>query len=234
MHELHHYRLCPFSRSIRLALDELQIAVDLIEERPWEWRPAFLAINPAGNLPVLRLDQGQGTILVGAYAISEYLGDTLPRHPVDGGPVPLFPGSGIERAECRQLVDWFHRKTNDEATRHLLEEKLYKRFRSGFGEAPDVETMRAVRQNLGYSLGYIDFLLGDRQWLAGDALSFADLAAAAHVSVADYLNEIDWAAHAPMQDWYARLKSRPSMRRILAERVPGAAPPPRHYGDPDF
>ena len=69
-----HYPLCAFSRSIRLALDECGIEAELAEERTWDWRPEFVALNPAATLPVLVTD-AHGPI-VGAYAISEYLGDT--------------------------------------------------------------------------------------------------------------------------------------------------------------
>ena len=75
MATLLHYPLCAFSRSIRLALAECGIEATLTEERPWEWRPGFVEINPAGTLPVFLTDE-HGPI-AGAYAISEYLGDTV-------------------------------------------------------------------------------------------------------------------------------------------------------------
>ena len=74
MATLLHYPLCPFSRSIRLALAECGVEVTLTEERPWEWRQGFLEINPAGALPVL-ITEEDGPIC-GAYAISEYLDET--------------------------------------------------------------------------------------------------------------------------------------------------------------
>jgi len=232
MHKLTHFRLCAFSRSIRLVLGELRIEAELVEERPWEIRPEFLALNPAGGLPVLELDGGP--ILYGAYAISEYIGEEITRHPVDGLSVPLFPGNREERAEVRRLVDWFHRKLQDEVSTHLLEEKLLKRFRSGQGQPPDAGVMRAVAANLNYTLGFVDYLMRERHWLAGRELSFADLAAAAHFSSADYFGEINWSGHEAAKLWYARMKSRPAMRAILSDRMPGLAAPPAHYDDPDF
>ena len=74
MATLLHYPLCAFSRSIRLALAECGIEADLVEEKPWEWRPELMALNPAGTLPVLVTDENQP--IAGAYAISEYLADT--------------------------------------------------------------------------------------------------------------------------------------------------------------
>ena len=56
MLKLIHFRLCPLSRSIRLALAERDLAFELEEERAWEWRAGFLALNPAGVVPTLVSD----------------------------------------------------------------------------------------------------------------------------------------------------------------------------------
>ena len=138
MATLLHYPLCPFSRSIRLALAECGIETALTEERPWEWRPGFLGLNPAGSLPVLITD-ADGAI-AGAYAISEYLDETA--RSADGRGFQPFPGDPIARAEARRLADWFHRKFHDEVTSYLVEEKVYRRF-GPKSASPDMEAMRA-------------------------------------------------------------------------------------------
>ncbi len=230
MHKLTHFRLCPFSRSIRLALGELDIEVELIEERPWEWRPEFLALNPAGELPVLQLQDGLA--LCGAYAISEYLAEATPGE--DEEPArPLFPGGPADRAEVRRLVDWFSGKLNREVTQALLNEKVYARLQPGGQATPDVDVLRAIRSNLRYHMSYIGHLAERRRWLAGEDLSFADLAAAAHLSSVDYLGEVPWEEFEAAKIWYARLKSRRAFRSILADRVPGATPA-KHYANLDF
>jgi glutathione S-transferase len=226
MATLLHYPLCPFSRSVRLALAECGIEAELAEERPWEWRAEFLALNPAGSLPVLISDT-DGPIS-GAYAISEYLGETI----ASGGGFQPFPGDTASRAEVRRLVDWFHRKFHDEVTNYLVEEKVYRRF-GPKSASPDMEAMRAGHENLRYHLTYIGHLAEKRSWLAGDALSFADLAAAAHLSALDYLGEVPWEDHEPAKHWYALLKSRPSFRPLLADRVAGFIPSGT-YADLDF
>ena len=231
MHTLAHYRLCPASRAIRIALGELAIETELVEEKPWEWRPEFLAINPSGELPVLRLDDG--VLLCGAYAISEYLAEEFTHHPIDGLTVPLFPGNSEERAEVRRLVDWFHRKLNREVVRDLLHEKLFARIAGRPPRNPDMEVLRAVRANLRYHLRYISFLADHRRWLAGDEMSFADIAAAAHLSCVHFFGEVPWEEFPNAKEWYVRIKSRRSFRPILADRVPGVTPPP-HYEDLDF
>jgi glutathione S-transferase len=231
MNTLTHFRLCPFSRSARLALAELGIEAELAEERPWEWRADFLALNPAGELPVLQLDGVPA--LCGIYAISEYLGEAPAGEGDEGQPFALFPGDRAQRAEIRRLVDWFNDKFNREVTRELLQEKVYTRLQPDAVGSPDVEFLRAIRANLRYHMTYVNYLADHRRWLGGEELSFADLAAAAHLSTADYLGEVPWEEFAVAKTWYARLKSRRAFRAILADRVPGALPV-AHYADLDF
>jgi glutathione S-transferase len=232
MLRLIHYSLDPFSRSIRLALAECGLVVELEDERPWAWRRDFLMLNPAGTLPVLA--QRQGFILAGAYAISEYLGDTHGKVNGEGPPRNLlFPGSASERAEVRRLVEWFHVKMDQEASRYFLEERLYQRFSDLGRSTPDTDIIKAGRANLRYHLSYVCHLVEKRPWLAGDELSFADLAAAGHFSVLDYLGEVPWDEFPRAKSWYAKLKARPSFRPLLADRLPGV-PPPQIYAALDF
>jgi glutathione S-transferase len=228
---LTHFPLCPHSRSIRLALSELGVKCEMAEERPWDWRPEFLALNPSGDLPVLELDGS--AVLAGAYAISEYLDEARPGSE-EGRRMVLFPGDAQSRAEVRRLVDWFHKKLDGEVTRELLREKLHPRVRPELAsQTPDTDLMRAIGANLRYHMSYMNHLVDQRSWLAGDDMSFADLAAAAHLSCLDYCDEVPWDEHSAARSWYARVKSRPSFRPLLADRLAGA-PPPKHYADLDF
>ncbi len=230
-YKLTQYRLCPRSRSIRLALGEAGIETELVEEFPWEGRKGFLAKNPAGELPILELSTK--LTLCGVYSISEYIAQETNAPPLGGRAPPLFPGNREERAEVRRLVDWFHGKFDREVSREILFEKVYQRMKPSGQESPDTEILRAIRANLRYHLSYISYLSEQRRWLAGDELSFADLAAAAHVSTLDYLGEMPWDEYPGAKTWYARVKSRPSFRPLLADRVPGTAPP-LAYTDLDF
>lgn len=232
MNRLTHFPLCPHSRSIRLVLNEMQIEHELQLELPWAWRKAFLAMNPGGNLPVLELENHM--VLAGTYPISEYLAEEAASDPgASTGTTPLFPGDIEARAEARRLVDWFHIKCHREVTQDLLYEKHYARAASVKGHSPDSSVLIATSQNLKQHMRYIGFLIDYRRWLAGDELSFADLAAAGHVSCLDYLGVIDWEKYPSARDWYVRIKSRRSFQGILDDRVPGLAPP-AYYADPDF
>ena len=159
MRTLYHLWMSPFCRKARIFLGEKRLEHELRIENIWERREEFLALNPAGTVPVLvEID---GTAISGADVICE-----------------------------------FH-------------------------------------ANIHMHLTYLSFLVERRRWLAGDDFSMADVAAAAHLSCVDYLGDVPWEDHPEARDWYARLKSRPSMRSVLSDRMPGF-PPPRHYADLDF
>jgi glutathione S-transferase len=222
MRILYHFWLSPQSRKLRLILQEKGLDFTLKIERWWERRPEFLALNPAGEVPVLI--EPDGTVLAEANAIVEFLDETYREKLLIG----LNP---LDRAETRRLVAWFDGKMAREVTDPILGERLMKRL-LGSGQ-PDSATLRVAKGNLGHHLDYISFLAERRRWLAGDHFSVADITAAAHLSTLDYLGDVPWDEHELAKDWYARIKSRPSFRPLLSDHLPGT-PPPKHYGDLDF
>lgn len=222
MRTLYHLWLSPYSRKVRIMLAEKGVGFEMRLERVWERRQEFLALNPAGKVPVLV--EGDGTVLADSYAICEYIEETHPEPPIIGRK-PLF------RAEVRRIVAWFDEKFAKEVTSNLLFEKVVKRF-LGMG-APNSDAIRAGNRNIHYHLDYIGYLTEQRNWLAGDDFSLADIAAAAHISCLDYLGDVPWSEHERAKDWYARVKSRPSFRAILGDHIPGLTPP-KHYADLDF
>jgi glutathione S-transferase len=222
MRTLFHLWLDPFARKVRIVLAEKGLDFTLKVEKTWERRPDFLALNPACEVPVLVEDDG--SVLADAAAIAEFLEETHPEP-------ALLPGDAAGRAEARRLAAWFDRKFDQEVSRNLLGEKVMKRF-LGLGH-PHSGAIRAGHSNLHTHLDYIGYLTERRRWLAGDQFSFADIAAAAHLSCIDYLGDVPWDAHEPAKDWYARIKSRPSFRPLLADHIPGINPP-RHYANLDF
>lgn len=222
MRRLFHLWLSPYSRKVRLILKEKGLEFDLEIERIWDRRPEFLALNPAGEVPVLI--EESGLVLSDANVIAEYLEEAYPERPLMGPSI-------LERAECRRLVAWFDNKFNREVTRNLVDEKIMKRL-VGFGQ-PDSLAIRAGYANLHTHLDYIAYLVERRNYLSGDDFSLADITAAAHLSAVDYLGDVPWDQHEPAKTWYARVKSRPSFRPLLTDHVPGSAPPP-HYADLDF
>jgi glutathione S-transferase len=219
---LYHLPLSAGSRAVRLALAEKRLAFARQAEPVWERRPAFLELNPAGEVPVLV--EHEGATVCGAGVILEYLDEAHAER-------PLIATAPAERAECRRLADWFARGFHAEVTHRLLNEKVLKRYlRLGH---PDSEVIRAGRTSLLPHLEYLAWLAERRRWLAGDELSRADLVAAAELSVVDYLGDVPWHDYGPARDWYAKIKSRPAFRPLLEDYVPGVTPP-AHYGDLDF
>ena len=226
---LFYHPLCPFSRYVRLILGEYGIEVRLVEERFWERREEFLLLNPAGQIPVLVAD-GQPAI-PGASIIAEYIEETHTAERENR----LLPATPGERVEVRRLASWFNDKFHSEVSGPLVSERVFKRHMTleQGGGPPDTGAMRAARHNIRYHLAYIGWLVRTRDWLAGDRLSLADLAAAAHLSAADYLGDVPWTADEAAKNWYARVKSRPSFRTILADTLAGL-PPAKSYADLDF
>ena len=220
MWKLYQFALCPFSRKVRLALAEKGVAHDLERVYPWDAADEFYALNPAGRVPVLH-DPDRRQVLVDSQAICEYFEETEDR-------TPLILGNAVQRAEIRRLVALFDQNFFADVTHPLLHEKMKKRLVLRL--TPDSGALRNAMKLAHEHLEYIDWLVGNRRWLAGAQLSLADFAAAAQISVADYLGGIDWDGHEEAHGWYRVMKSRPSFRSLLTEKMEGL-PPPRHYAD---
>ena len=221
MLRLYHVPLSPFCRKVRLVLAEKKMDVELIEERYWEQSTEFLRRNPAGKVPILRHD---GALLTESTPICEYLEELNPE------PL-LIPKDAKARYEMRRLVSWFDDKFHHEVTSNLLYERVNKKV-SGQG-FPDSKNIKEGARKIKYHLDYMAWLLEHRRWLAGDTMTLADFAAAAHLSSLDYISDVDWNRSSVVKDWYAKIKSRPAFRNILSDQVSGF-PPPRHYNDLDF
>ena len=220
MWQLYQFPLCPFSRKLRLLMSEKGIAFELLRENPWEGSDEFFALNPALRTPVLR-DPAKGLTLCDSRAIGEYLEETVDK-------AAMIAGTAANRAEVRRLVALFDENFYEQVTAPLLHERMKKRL--VLRQSPDSRTLREAMRLAHEHLYYIDYLIDNRPWLAGATMSLADLAAAAQISVADYLGGLDWSAHEQARGWYSVFKSRPSFRPLLTERM-DVIQPPSHYGD---
>jgi len=223
MWRLYQFPLCPFSRKVRLLLGEKGIGYDLVRESPWEAQDAFLDLNPAGTTPAMVEDE-KNIVLADSQVICEYFEETVEK-------LPLINGSAAGRAEIRRLTAWVDQTVYRDVVAPLLEERMKKRI--VHRAPPDGGQLRLAMRNANTHMDYMDYLLDHRSWLAGGTMSLADITAAAHISVADYLGGIDWAGHEPVKRWYAGFKSRPSFRPLLSERMEAIMPPP-YYEKPDF
>lgn len=222
MWTLHHFPLCPFSRKVRIALAEKDVEFALELDYPWDRSDRLMDLNPAGQTPALVGERGAP--LADSDAICEYFEETVEK-------APLLGSGAAARAEVRRLTAWFDQKCYAEAVNPLMGERMYKRL--VLRQPPDARVLRASSQALGAHLDYIEGLLGERRWLAGNSFSLADIAAFAQLSVADYLGGLPLNGYPDAKQWYSAVKSRPSVRRLLPDRMNGLIPPP-HYDKLDF
>jgi glutathione S-transferase len=201
---------------------EKSVEFDPVIELPWQERHEFAVLNPAMTVPVLT--EENGTVIAGAYAITEYLEDINPDH-------SLLGTDPTSRAEVRRISDWFDIKFDKEVTQLLIGEKIMKRFlKRG---TPEAAAIRCASHNIKHHLSYIEYLADRNNWLAGDYFSYADISAAAQISCVDYLGDVPWEKYERAKEWYARIKSRPSMRAVLKDSIPGLSPA-KHYKNLDF
>ena len=227
MYTLYHHPADPFSRKVRLMLSEKGLEFIAKTEEPWKLRPELLAQNPAGEIPVL--EEPDGHILCGHRPICEYIDEITSR--------PLFGAYARDKAEVRRLCDWFDEKFHKEVTAYLAGEKILTRLNGG---TPSSDAIRAGKTNILSHMNYMEWLLKQRNWLAGEAFTMADFSAAAQFSVLDYIGEVPWdkkengiLVFEETKNWYARVKSRPSFRALLTDRISGILPV-SHYADLDF
>ncbi len=216
-----HHAVSPYCRKIRIALSEKKMLFVLKDEEPWNLSPDVYKLNPAGELPIFLSD---GNVVAGNYAISEFLEDISHE-------VRLLPEDVKARAEVRRLTEWFDEKFYREVYRNIVMEKIHKRFAKGL--APDSRILKIGLNNLNFHLEYIDWLCERNNYLAGEDISLADITAAAHLSIIDYLGDVPWDGYRNAKVWYSKMKSRPSFKDILKDNIKGVLPA-KHYADLDF
>jgi glutathione S-transferase len=222
-YKLYQFVLCPFSRKVRIFLAEKNLQVDFVNENFWEKRNNFIALNPTGHVPVL-LNYEDNSVIAESSIICEYLEE---KH----GGIKLIGDDPASRAEVRRITAWFDHKFFEEVGRYVLYEKIIKYYKNE--GSPNPLYLRASNMNLDTHFQYMEYLLTSRKWLAGNKISLADLTAAAHLSILDYLGHINWKHHPQIKEWYLLVKSRPSFNSILNDCVVGFEPS-RHYTDLDF
>jgi glutathione S-transferase len=202
-------------------MSEKRMLFVLREVEPWNMPDDIYRLNPSGSLPIFVYD---GNVIAGNYAISEYLEETDKEN-------KLMPEDPKARAEIRRLIEWFDTKFYNEVYKNIVAEKVQKRF--GKGEAPDSRILKVGFNNLNYHMEYIDWLCERNNFLVDTGFSTADLAAAAHLSIVDYLGDVPWDSYKNAKLWYSKIKSRPSFKELLKDTIKGILPA-KHYTNLDF
>ncbi|MEC7290457.1 MAG: glutathione S-transferase family protein [Pseudomonadota bacterium] len=224
MKRLWHWPIDPLARTVRLIMGEKGWSFESIEIRPWVSDLELAALAPGASAPaLLDTDAEVKTSAVGSLAICEYVEEAQqnPR---------LLPFTAMEKAEARRLWQWAEESFAG-INNTLLAERVtqwVKRDRS-----PDSLALRQGAHALKNRMTFLNALAGERAYIAGRNLSIADLSVAAHLSAYDYFGDVPWDLTPDLKAWYARMKSRPSFRSLLEDRV-GNAKPVKHYTDLDF
>lgn len=216
-----HSNILPQCRKIRILMAEKKMLYVLKEEIPWALSKDIMKINPAGELPIFIFD---GNIIAGNYAISEFLEETYTQN-------RLIVGNNKERAETRRLIDWFDNKFYHDVYQYIVGEKVYKRF--ALHKPPESKRIQVGINNLRFHLEYIDWIVERNNYLVNDEFSLADISAAAQLSIIDYLGDVPWQDYKNAKLWYSKIKSRPSFKEILNDRIKNIYPS-THYTDLDF
>ena len=218
---LYHLPLSPFCRKVRLLLAEKKLEVVLIEELVWRKRFDFVRLSPSSKVPLLKID---GLFISESNAIFEHLEEVYPNP-------PLLPSVMAEKIEARRLLYWFDDTFHRDVTSKLLYQRVYTNL-SG-SSVVNSSMIKSGLQAMKAHCNYLDMILEKRRWLAGDTMTIADFAGAAHISSLDYIGDIDWSRFEYIKNWYAKIKSRPAFRSLLTDYLPTFLPP-EHYPDLDF
>ena len=221
MRRLYHLPLSPFCRKVRLLLAEKKLEISLIEEPVWKRQSDFIKQSPSSKVPLLKMD---GLTISESNTIFEYLEEVYPTP-------PLLPKIMADRVEARRFAGWFDDTFHQEVTSKLLYQRVYRQLSDS--DQANSSLMKSGMVALKIHLNYLDRILEERRWLAGDIMTIADFAAAAHVSSLDYIGDIDWIGFDSIKNWYAKIKSRPAFRSLLTDYLPTFIPP-KHYADLDF
>jgi len=199
---LYFHPLSSNSRRVTMTARQLGLQLDLIivDMLGGQHRDlAFLELNPNGKVPLL---EDEGFLLWESHAIMQYLADRSPDE-------TLYPREAQSRADVNRWLFWsaYHFTP---AVGLISRERISKRMVGGSGE-PDAEEIRRGESFLVPAARALDEHLSNRQWIAQEKLTLADLAiaaplmhtAAAQLPVLDYSN---------LQTWFSRVRSLDSWR----------------------
>ena len=116
-------------------------------------------------------------------------------------------------------------------SKNILYEKIYKRFEEN--KNPDSIVLRKSIKNIKFHLNYFNILIGQDDWLVGDKITYADIYFSANMSVLDYIDELNFQGFNEVKELYYKVKSRPSFKKILIDRIVGLNPG-KNYKNYDY
>lgn len=219
MQKLYSYALCPFCRAIRFYLNERAIDFELINSSPWEKDNKFNNNDLSIDIPIL-IDGDRDKLPVSGFSsIIQYFDESNHMNRLTGI-------TSSERLEVQRICEKFNFYFFADVSRPLIYEKVLKRYYNS--RSPNSIIIRESMDKMKEYMDAIGWLFERRNWLAGEDFSLADIVVAAHISCIDYVGSIDWSRFIRVKEWYMRIKSRPSFRDILQDRIQGVHPA-EHY-----
>jgi len=198
---LYHNRLSSNARRVLLTASLLRITLELVEVNFKDEgdRRRLLAINPNGKLPVL---EDGDFILWESCAIMQYLCEQAPAQ-------TLYPAEPRARADINRWMFWTCQHFAP-AVGVLTFEHIWKAMR-GMGEADPRELARGERDLLQFG-AVIDAQLAGREWIAGKALSLADLALAPSLMYLER-GRLPLQRFPHLMAWFARIEALPAWQQ---------------------
>ena len=224
MQKLYSYALCPFCRAVRFYLNERAIDFELVNHLPWEDDAKFKNSDIWIDIPVILDNEREKLQISGFQSIIQFFDDNNHMNRLTGI-------TSQERLEIARICEKFNTFFFADVSRPLLYEKVLKRYYTN--RSPNSTNIREALEKMQEYMNCIGWLFERRNWLAGEDFSIADIVVAAHISCLDYIGAIDWNNFIRAKDWYTRVKSRPSFRNILKDRIHGV-PPSETYAELDF
>ncbi len=209
--KLYSVALSPNAARVRIAIYRKGLDIE-VAPPPGEGLkdPAYLAINPLGQIPALELAEGR--VLTESLAILEYLEERFPD-------VPLLPADLEGRAMVRRLM--------------ILPDLCVRPYAAPlFGmlapERRDPEKVAVGFENLHKGLAMIDRFIGDDAWAWGDAPSLADCVLVPMLNAVTLLGarlrERDEVAdHPRLAAYWQAAREEPVHARVIAEQMAQAA-----------
>ena len=210
---LYYNPICIKSKMIRIMLEEIKLDYDVKVENFWELRENFVRLSPSAELPVFIEKDNRSTIVIpGWYPVLEYLIESYEND-------SFIATDNLVNSEIRRMISWVFGKFYEDSIKIIIEERLlYFHLKKS---SPDSKSIQLAKSRLKEHLEYFSSILGNRDWIACNKSSMADMALAAAISILDYMGEINWHEYKQLKSWYMIMKSKPSFRFVLKEKILG-------------
>jgi glutathione S-transferase len=200
--KLYESAMAPNPRRVRIFLSEKGIEVPKVEidiGKAENREAPFLALNPLGGVPILELDDG--TVIAESVAICRYFEEVQPEPPL----------MGVD-AKDRAWVEMWQRRMELEVASMCM--SSFRNTHDFFkGRIPQVPEYGAVCKEAAIKrLAWMDGELADRQFVAGDRFTIADITLLVGIDFGRVTKIRIEPEQKNLQRWYEDVASRPSAK----------------------